>query len=235
MIKSAIEKLLSLAEVKTFKNLDGEDGRVYTSSNLYPLLAPIPAPLFGHTLTSLFDYAKCEDHFCFLHIESHRKVSFVSELYGPHKQRCVYFTATHEAKDFPYGQFIDIESFIVAIQTSFIQDENTSAILRIVGNVTHEAKMDVTDNGYTQIVTAKTGIARVGNVEVPNPITLRPYRTFLEVENQPSCLFVFRMRRLETRIECALFEADAGLWKLEAIKEIKKWLASHITSTEIVG
>jgi len=95
--------------------------------------------------------------------------------------------------------------------------------------------MDVIDNGYTQVVTAKTGIARVGNVEVPNPVTLRPYRTFLEVENQPAGLFVFRMRRSENRIECAIFEADAGLWKLEAIKEIRKWLASHITNVEIVG
>lgn len=235
MIKAAIEKLLSLAEVKTFKNLDGDDERVYTTAHLHPLLAPIPAPLFSPTLTSLADYAMYEDYNYFLHIESHRKVSLVSELYGPHKQRCNYFVAIHDSKDFPYGQFIDLENFIVAMQTFFIQDESTAAILRIVGNVSHESKMDVIDNGYTQVVTAKTGIARVGNVEVPNPVTLRPYRTFLEVENQPAGLFVFRMRRSENRIECAIFEADAGLWKLEAIKEIRKWLALHISNVEIVG
>jgi hypothetical protein len=60
-------------------------------------------------------------------------------------------------------------------------------------------------------------------------------KSALEVENQPPCLFVFRIRRTESRIECALFEADAGLWKLEAIKEIKKWLAEHTKHMEIIS
>lgn len=48
------------------------------------------------------------------------------------------------------------------------------------------------DDGVSQVATARSGVASVGKVVVPNPISLRPYRTFLEVEQQESD-FVFRM------------------------------------------
>jgi len=239
MIKEAIEKILSLADVKVIDHFLNED-RMFTTSPIYPVLEPVPATLTGSTLHALVDYVKYEFDVSsqiesFIHIENHRKVSFISPIFGGFNQRYTHYTVTHEVKEFHYGQYMDIESFIVGIQSFFIQDENTAAILQIAGNVTHDARMDVNDNGYTQTVTAKTGIARVGNVPVPNPVTLRPYRTFLEVENQPSCLFVFRMRQTDNRPECALFEADSGLWKLEAIKEIKSWLMDNAPAIEIIG
>jgi len=91
------------------------------------------------------------------------------------------------------------------------------------------------DDGVTQAVEAKTGIARVENVTVPNPVTLRPYRTFLDVAEQPKCLFVFRMRQADKGPECALFEADSGLWKLEAIRQIKDWLYANAAGVSVVG
>ena len=55
---------------------------------------------------------------------------------------------------------------------------------------------------------------------VPNPVTLRPYRTFMEVE-QPAISCVFRLRQGHM---LSLHEADGGLWRLEAIQSIKAFL-----------
>ena len=69
-------------------------------------------------------------------------------------------------------------------------------------------------------MTARAGIALVTEVKVPNPVTLRPYRTFMEVE-QPAISCVFRLRQGPM---LSLHEADGGLWRLEAIKSIKAYL-----------
>lgn len=82
------------------------------------------------------------------------------------------------------------------------------------------------DDGVSQAVSVKTGIASVNSVKVPNPVKLAPYRTFNEVA-QPTSEFVFRMR---DGMQCAIFEADGGAWQLEAMQSIKEYLASQLTN-----
>ena len=70
------------------------------------------------------------------------------------------------------------------------------------------------------------GIASKSDAVVPNPVKLRPYRTFVEVE-QPVSEFVFRMKD-NNGITCALFEADGGAWKNTAMRNIKNYLESEL-------
>ncbi|NQK92942.1 hypothetical protein HO498_01330 [Streptococcus suis] len=58
----------------------------------------------------------------------------------------------------------------------------------------------------------------------PNPVTLRPYRTFAEVE-QPASQFIYRIDKAGYM---ALFEADGGKWKLDAINNIATYLKSKL-------
>ncbi len=55
-------------------------------------------------------------------------------------------------------------------------------------------------------------------------MTLRPYRTFAEVE-QPASQFVFRINQ---NAQMALFEADGGKWRLEAINNIANYLKESL-------
>ena len=64
---------------------------------------------------------------------------------------------------------------------------------------------------------------------MPNPAVLKPYRTFVEVE-QPESKFVFRM---QTGPEMALFEADGGAWRIQAMKNIKEYLEKELKAFEI--
>ena len=69
--------------------------------------------------------------------------------------------------------------------------------------------------------------SQVAEVQVPNPVELKPYRTFFEIE-QPSSSFVFRMKSggkgHEDGPMCSLHEADGGAWRLDAIEEVKHFL-----------
>lgn len=58
---------------------------------------------------------------------------------------------------------------------------------------------------------------------MPNPVKLRPYRTFMEIE-QPESAYVFRVKDSEKGPYFKLVEADGGLWKSIVMKRIKEYL-----------
>ena len=138
-------------------------------------------------------------------------------------------TAEAFAPKFNFGQWYDVESFIIAMQSCFVQNEDSEKILKVVGNIKEEAVRQTGDDGISQQVTAKTGIATVENIKVPNPVVLAPFRTFREIA-QPESKFVFRMQQGP---RCALFEADGGAWKLDAMARIKEWLEIELEGLKI--
>lgn len=105
------------------------------------------------------------------------------------------------------------------------QDMNTKFY---IGTVEAGSVSEYGDDGVTQKATIKTGLASKGDAIVPNPVCLRPYRTFLEVE-QPESAFVFRMKQDNYgSVMCAVFEADGGAWKMDATQAIKEYLQREL-------
>ena len=84
----------------------------------------------------------------------------------------------------------------------------------------------------SQKTTIKQGIASKADVLVPNPVTLTPYRTFLEVE-QPESQFVFRIRDDRGEPVFKLVEAEGGLWRNEAMMNIKKFLEEQLDNSKV--
>lgn len=236
MIAEAIEKILSLGGSKTEKI----NGRTYSNSpkGIVPLVPPRAETLRLNTLTGVVDYCGGKAiQGTMIHIAGPGDVKLIDEYFDSENwlTRSTYLHASHESPTFSFGRRMDPETFIITLQAMFVPDENTAAILKVVGNITEEAVKTFSDDGVTQSVTAKVGISRVEQVSVPNPVTLRPYRTFREVE-QPASTFVFRMRgeKGETP-SCALFEADGKMWELEAIQAIKFWLADKLKGAKVIA
>jgi hypothetical protein len=238
MIKEAIEKILSLGTSKTEVIKD----RIYSNgpSGILPIKPPKAETLAINTLTGIVDCYYPDDPrpdpLIMIHVVDHKRVDILEANFSDNwMTRSTYLTAVHESPVFPFGRNMDVESFIINLQAMFVQDENTAAILKIVGNIKEEAVTQHTDDGITQAITARVGIARVESVAVPNPVTLRPYRTFMEVE-QPASTFVLRMVGGKgQQPSCALYEADGRMWQLEAIGNIKKWLSEKITGIKIIA
>ncbi len=232
MIKEAIEKIVSLGTYKS----EEINHRLYSNgpSGILPIKPPQAETLGINTLTGIKDYGPTDG--MMIHVLDHKTVHVIDKEFADNwLTRSTFLTAVHESPVFKFGQYVDVENFIIALQAMFVQDETTALILKLVGNVKDEGVSNFNDDGVTQVVTAKTGISLVNNVPVPNPVTLRPYRTFMEIE-QPASTFVFRIKGNKGEAPmCALVEADGRMWSLKAIKFIKEWLEFEIPGVKIIA
>ena len=87
------------------------------------------------------------------------------------------------------------------------------------------------DSGVTQTVEARAGVSLKQNVDINPRVKLQPFRTFLEVD-QPESEYLLRVDE-EGRI--GLFEADGGVWKLEAKRNVKEYLEKALTDLISAG
>jgi len=215
------------------------DGRQYTSQRLVELHEPTVEMLNNSTLTGLVDYLTSnidgygmDEIFC--HVQSPTKVTIRSTIIGQFKQREAIIMAEPNFTHFKFGEWYDTERFIIAAQSSFKSNESRDLILKYVGNMKAENIKTVGDDGISQQITTKTGVATVGNVVLPNPVALRPYRTFNEVE-QPESKFVFRGKDGNGEIYFALFEADNAAWRGEAMRNIKEYMETHVPGLHVIA
>lgn len=96
-----------------------------------------------------------------------------------------------------------------------ILDPNTKATAKRKITLTIELTPDVE---------ARQGVALNALIEIKPRVMLRPFRTFLEVE-QPESEFLLRVDPDEG---IGFFEADGGIWKLEAKKNIADYFLKNM-------
>ena len=221
----AISKIESLVKPEVVE----VNGRKYSTVSLNMVSSPVVYAISINTLTGLADYIEnCIDidsieiEKCMIHICDQESVRLVGPVFGDFRQRetIVKVNALTE-NNFSFGSYYDLERFIVALQANFVRTEVVEQILQFVSSVSSEAKVKQSDDGVSQQTEIKTGVHLVAEATVPNPVTLQPYRTFLDII-QPSSQYVFRIKN-ENGVKCALYEAGGGQWKLEAIKRIREW------------
>lgn len=129
--------------------------------------------------------------------------------------------------EFEFNRKMDIESFIIGLQANFQGTEDAATILKFVSSLTSSAVLEVNDTGSSQDLKIKSGV-RSENADVPNPVMLKPWRTFTEVEQPPS-RFIFRVGKNSNDVPvCGLYAADGGAWKNEAIINIRDFLKKNL-------
>ena len=220
-------------------------GRNYTSKAVVPVSTPTPAKLTVSTLTGLVDYLKSnvdkhEIASLLCHVESPAKVTLNSNLLGDFADRAAFLAAELQQLQIPLNKYLGAEAFNILLQSCFADSEDAmkqgtdrGLVLKYVANVKTTVESGMADDGVSQTVQAKKGIASVENVVLPNPVTLRPYRTFVEVE-QPASKFVFRARD-DDGMEFMLVEADGGAWRGEAMKNIKAFLEAAVPGLNVIA
>ena len=231
MLKAMIDRILDLAEPHVI-NIGCE---AYTDKKLNHIPYELTAsPLQVHTLTAILDYiiSGCDEQEddinrkFVIHVENQKIVRLYHELNSDKVRECL-LEAGIEPSRFPFGHWLNVEDFIIQMQSHFVNNWAVDALIKLVSNIVDESSVTTTDDGKTQQVTARSGIALVKKEEVPNPIDLAPYRTFSEIE-QPESSFVFRIRKGDKGIEAALFTADGNAWINDAIIGIRDWFAQEI-------
>ncbi|KAA0956658.1 hypothetical protein FQ085_11745 [Planococcus sp. ANT_H30] len=204
------------------------NGHIYSTRNLERLDKESSVDSIKvRSLTGLLDYIKSDfdtDRKFMIHVEGPQQVYLYDALNDDGDRRC-YVKAHALLPDINFNSYMDIERFIIQTQANFIQNDHTASLLRFVGSISEQDSKETKDNGITQSVVAKTGVATVEEVNVPNPVLLRPFRTFVEVP-QPESSFILRLRNGPA---AALYQADGGAWELNAMHNIEKYLSESLS------
>ena len=124
--------------------------------------------------------------------------------------------------EFAFDNYYDQERFLIELQSNFLQTADLLTIMQVSGNIKSGTTANYSDDGVSQKTTIKAGV-ELSDVIVPNPVKLRPYRTFAEIE-QPESSYIFRIKDNDRGPAFKLVEADGGLWKNAVMKKIKDYL-----------
>ena len=177
------------------------------------------------TLTALVDYIKGKPEelreSMILHVESSTTVRLYSGLIDERKREYL-IRAEAIINQFSFDRAYDQERFLIELQANFLETEDLKTIMQVAGNIKSGTTANYSDDGVSQKTTVKMGV-ELNDVIVPNPVKLRPYRTFAEIE-QPESSYVFRIMDTDRGPAFKLVEADGGLWKNGTMKKIKEYL-----------
>lgn len=187
-----------------------------------------PKTLELSTLTSLVDYLKTDlnnlkSQRLIVAVEKNDEVCVWSEN-DELEHRTLLVDVKARIPELTFGRFLSSEQFNIMLQSNFIDDNDRGTLIEFASALKIENGSEIEDNGVSQVATVKTGVASLAKGKTPNPVTLRPYRTFSEVE-QPASLFVFR---IDKQANMALFEADGKRWVADAVGNIADYLKEQL-------
>lgn len=235
MLKEAIRYLVSLKPNQTY-TINGDTYSDHELVRIDPHVAH-PRQISVTGLDSIVKLVRNElDVFdnlpLFIRVDGARKVSVFS-TYDDEMCRDSLYEATCDVPDFREG-FREQENAIIELRSKFAPGDGVNYLLDLLSRINKENGVTTRDNGVSQEVEARSGVSLKQLVQVKPRVNLRPYRTFLEVE-QPESEFILR---LDNDGNVGLFEADGGMWKMEAKHAISAYfeekLADEINAGKVV-
>lgn len=235
-IKEALQYAVDLAGQE--EKIIEVNNKQYYDSNSHSLkeLEPkkYPDKLHLSTLDSLIDYYKnnindITQQRTMVVVDNPREVYVYTENDDLEK-RTILIRVEADLPSISFDNFMPSDEFNIMLQSKFLNKHHRENVIDFASHLVIEDGSDVEDDGISQITTVKQGVASRVKAKAPNPVKLAPYRTFLEVE-QPASNFVLRLNK---NAQLALFEADGGFWKLEAVRLVKEYLKENLAEHENV-
>lgn len=228
MLKQFIEKIQELVEdANKITEYTMDNGDTYTERDLKLIRPYIP-------------HARCMDVYSLTSFVANLKEEIrQSQFILPirvlvHEQSVSAFTSLDEDKgrenviravsqnpDITFNRYISVEEMIIQLQTNFLATPNRDTLVSMISKLSKGTKVEVSDDGITQTVTASEGVSLKGDITLPPLVKLIPMRTFYEVE-QPEQLFLLRV---DKNCGVALIDAAGGSWKYDCQKSIRNYLS----------
>jgi len=212
---------------------DGRTWEIYPQGMLFKEIIPhLVDCLRISTLSGLVKFIECFPDIAatklFIHIAGIGQVCLISDP-DPTYRRREYYIEAEAPTDWPeQREYASIERFIVYLMTHFENDENLVKLLGFLGSIKTEDVLQADDDGVSQQVTVKTGITTVAAATVPNPLELRPFISFPEIQ-PPKQLYIFRMKKgSDMNPLCSLTATASPIAHLAIIDRIREYLASKV-------
>jgi len=212
------------------------DGKQFSTESFSPIeyKPELPGALRVYTLSGLADLVKGKfegigENFL-AHVVGPVQVDVIGKASDTFGRRLRFVTAAPpEYRGFNFGNFMEHQDFMLALQQHFVPNDDTAYLLTLAGNLTDEKVVTSADDGVTQTVGTRAGVTWKSQTAAKSRVTLAPFRTFTEVA-QPQSVFILRMQSPKDPgiPKLALFEADGGAWKKEAMDNIARFLSTAI-------
>lgn len=173
------------------------------------------------------------------HVVSPTRVELIGPVEPIRKQRSTHAVAKAEPKDICVG-WMTPDVFTIMVTTSCVSGngDDLDDLIKLVGNAKREQSVELKDDGMSQAVEQRAGVTLVERADVPNPMILAPYRSFLEVDQVESPFLVrFQMGDQygdSQAVHCQLFECDGGGWQNEARERVATYLRGELPGGVVV-
>lgn len=224
MLKEFIEFLLEMKRPETVEVKE----RTYATKGLTRVDAERDVnTITVRNLSGIVDYIRSNfDHEreVMIQIASPTEVNLYDALNNDNDRRN-YMRASAMLPQITFERFMGREEFNVMMQSCFVEaGSDKEKVIKVIGSIVEENSLAQQDDGMTQRVTINQGVASRATENIPNPVSLKPFRTFVEI-NQPESDFILRLREGGM---VALFEADGGAWELNAMESIRSYFQMEL-------
>lgn len=230
MLKEALQYVVDLGKDSQEIITESIGGETYIKGNAERIPTDKADCIRLNSLISTVDYIKdciVNDKFYFPFIVNvgYKSIDVNSGLNGRLERN--HLAATEPLLPYiSFNQWMDMESFVIQLKTCFVETENLNKLVKIVSSITDESKVSMEDDGFGLKVSQVSGttIKKQEDLQINPIVRLVPYRTFMELE-QPESRFLLRVR---DGGKMALYEADGGMWKLDAQKKAAEYLREKL-------
>jgi hypothetical protein len=224
MDRTAIEKIVELGE----PHIIGEYGFEYCDKELKVVRTPKVETIRLHTLSGLVQALK-KEHINFdapivVNVDCEEYVRVYSAIDNCDRSREIPYDVTAELIEIPFNRQLDYETMMITLKSKFVETPELLELVKLLGTITEENSATASDDGFSQSVVVRKGIAMKEGKVVKPIVKLKPYRTFSEVD-QPESEFLIR---LSDGARVAIYEADGGAWKLQARRNVAEYLKTNL-------
>ena len=224
MDRTAIERIEELCE----PHIIGEYGYEYCDKELKVVKTPKAETIRLHTLSGLVQVLR-KEHINFdapviVNVDCEEYVRVYSAIDNVDRGREIPYDVTAELIEIPFNRRLDYETMMITLKSKFVETPELLELVKLLGTITEENSATASDDGFSQSVVVRKGIAMKEGKVVKPIVKLKPYRTFSEVD-QPESEFLVR---LSDGAQVALYEADGGAWKLQARRNVADYLNKNL-------
>lgn len=226
MIREALQYVADLATEAQGIITEEIDGEMYIKGNAKRIPTDKAETLLLNTLQATVDYIRdCIKAYNFIHpfiVDINGRTVTVRSGMNRRMERNTLSVTRPTLPSIAFDQYMGMEEFIIQLKTCFVESDNLNKLAQLVSSITDKSEVKIEDDGFSMTVSQTSGAAIKKAEELHiNPIVrLAPYRNYMELK-QPESKFLLRVR---DGGRMALYEADGGMWKLEAQKQISEYL-----------
>jgi len=243
MENNIVKNILDIAPA----NVHDLDGVKYTDKQLYKLpylskASKNPSLLSLSTISGMLELLKKEtkqitvDHkTIFVIVVSPHEINVTTTFrpndievdkntFLPYGERPSLYIIRYKLPQISLNAFMPSDKAIIQLNALFEKTEERDELLAAISSIDRTDDNCIEDNGVSQTVTAKSGIALKSRAPFKPIWKLKPYRSFIEAPLAETPFLI----RINESFQIGLFECDGGKWENDAKSNIVKHIEDKL-------